>query len=675
MNDNQPHTSNGLRRLPPVLLVLLSLTVCLTLTFPAVGKGKKADWDSQARLRKADFVFATGAGAVAMDSMGTGIMMMDYASLLNPADPDIAANLALVMAGALNIDDTVKATKLYRSVRDAWLLNPDDYDRGFSVAEMAGHRGNYNDLVRIWTILDSLYPKKDDPALNLAQAYAYRYIYTHDTADYNRSLRIYNRIERGVGRDLGLTSQKVRVYQLRGDTTAIFSEVDSLVREMPRDARTQLYAGLLNESFGKDTVALEYYRRAAAIDSADGMVIMRLAKYYNDHGDSVAYDREVFRALENPGLPFSQKQDMLSGYLTDIYHDSLQWPRIERMFSVLERVNGDEPGLHLIMGVFQVERERWEQAREQFEYAAALDPANDRTLEAIIHTELEMDSLDAVIATGRRGMELFPDNFSFPIVTANALREQKRYQDGIDVLRSVPLTDVRNKKAVSNLVTVLGDIYYSAGQTDSAFTAYERALAYDRENWGAYNNAAYFIIETGRDLDKAERYASYACAAEPENTSFLDTYAWVFFKKRDYTKAAEYMVKALETIEVVESDTTQTADSAQADTSQTADSVQTADTVAANNTDARLKESGELVVPNVGANKIKNLEKRGERLAANEHWTDIEKHDDMFVHAGDIFFMFGRPDIALTFWQKALKLRPDDELLQRKVKNKAYYYE
>lgn len=47
---------------------------------------------------------------------------------------------------------------------------------------------------------------------------------------------------------------------------------------------------------------------------------------------------------------------------------------------------------------------------------------------------------------------------------------------------------------------------------------------------------------------------------------------------------------------------------------------------------------------------------------------------DVLEHAGDIYFMDGEPDKALDFWKEALKFAPDNELLQRKVKNKSYYF-
>lgn len=52
-----------------------------------------------------------------------------------------------------------------------------------------------------------------------------------------------------------------------------------------------------------------------------------------------------------------------------------------------------------------------------------------------------------------------------------------------------------------------------------------------------------------------------------------------------------------------------------------------------------------------------------------------EPSQELFHHAGDIFFMNAMPDEALDYWEQALDLDPDDELLQKKVKHKTYFYQ
>ena len=94
--------------------------------------------------------------------------------------------------------------------------------------------------------------------------------------------------------------------------------------------------------------------------------------------------------------------------------------------------------------------------------------------------------------------------------------------------------------------------------------------------------------------------AALAVKASPDNATFIDTYAWVFFKKRDYKMALLYIKSAID--------------------------------------------------------------------------KDDDHSADIIQHYGDILFMSGKPDEALEQWKKALKKSPNDELLQRKVKNKTFFY-
>lgn len=96
---------------------------------------------------------------------------------------------------------------------------------------------------------------------------------------------------------------------------------------------------------------------------------------------------------------------------------------------------------------------------------------------------------------------------------------------------------------------MLGDTYYSAGDLDKAFRAYDNSLFFYASNPVSLNNYAYFLTENGGDLDKALEMSTKAIEGEPENDTYLDTYAWILFKKGDYKEALEYQKKAMEIAE------------------------------------------------------------------------------------------------------------------------------
>ncbi|MCM1021457.1 MAG: hypothetical protein NC343_04550 [Muribaculum sp.] len=55
--------------------------------------------------------------------------------------------------------------------------------------------------------------------------------------------------------------------------------------------------------------------------------------------------------------------------------------------------------------------------------------------------------------------------------------------------------------------------------------------------------------------------------------------------------------------------------------------------------------------------------------------TDETESAELFHHAGDIYFWNSEPDKALEYWEKAQKLEPDNKLLQKKIKNKTFFFE
>jgi tetratricopeptide (TPR) repeat protein len=80
--------------------------------------------------------------------------------------------------------------------------------------------------------------------------------------------------------------------------------------------------------------------------------------------------------------------------------------------------------------------------------------------------------------------------------------------------------------------------------TDSDRT-YEQALRLDPHSHILLNNYAYSLAERGIQLERALQMAKEAVEKQPENSSYLDTIGWVYFKLGKYGEAREYIEKAV----------------------------------------------------------------------------------------------------------------------------------
>jgi tetratricopeptide (TPR) repeat protein len=86
---------------------------------------------------------------------------------------------------------------------------------------------------------------------------------------------------------------------------------------------------------------------------------------------------------------------------------------------------------------------------------------------------------------------------------------------------------------------------YKLNRVEEAFKAFDEVISLDPENYLAMNNYAYYLSIRNENLEKAELLSGRAVKANPDNPTYLDTYAWVLFMRKDYSLAKYYMEIAL----------------------------------------------------------------------------------------------------------------------------------
>lgn len=109
-----------------------------------------------------------------------------------------------------------------------------------------------------------------------------------------------------------------------------------------------------------------------------------------------------------------------------------------------------------------------------------------------------------------------------------------------------------NQKYLSIAYECLATIYNNQNRTEDMFRCYEEVIRLDEYNALALNNYAYFLSEENRELDKAENMSRQATTLEPNNPIYLDTYAWVLFKKGLFAESKFVMSLCIQKIATTE---------------------------------------------------------------------------------------------------------------------------
>lgn len=506
-----------------------------------MASGRRQAWADGADRRKSDYIYMEAMRRNALEQPDAYFELIRQSHLLSPDETDVGQELGyyfMMLAGA----DKNMFDRGYSLMKRHFDAHPDDYYSGIFFGTINDRLGIHDESVRVWTALDSLSQSKSDVTMKLAEAM----VATNDTAMLKQAIGVLDRVEVAEGKNLPVTSHKIRAFFTLGDTVSIVSELHSLLDASPRSADNRVYAGDLFMALGRRDSALYYYDRACEVDSTSGLAYYKRAEYYKSTGDSVAYDREVFRALQMNNLELDTKLEILTGYIRELYTDTLQQPRIKSLFSTMLENHPHEPDIHDLYSAYLVAIEDYAGAAEQQEFVIDANPSAEERWRGMQSLYMQVPDMERAAATGERALRYFPESSALYLLTASCYSQTKNYDKAQRYLqKALEYADSADTEYVSQIQCTIGDTYYMAGERDRAFTYYDKALELDPHNMLALNNCAYYLACEGRDLDRAERMSELTLIDNPDSPTSLDTYAWVTFKKADYQKAKEYIDKVI----------------------------------------------------------------------------------------------------------------------------------
>ena len=417
---------------------------------------------------------------------------------------------------------------------------PGNYWYNVVYANFSQQSGQHDEAIRIWSRLLKQNPDKGEINSALAEAYTAK-------GDLKSAVACYDSLESAMGMMEPITIEKLKLYGYMGNRDAMVAEAEKLQRTFPQNTDYMRLLGDIYLEVGRDSAALSMYDRALALEPENGYVYLSKAGYYEKKGDSIAYNNEIRNALMNRHIDVNTKLNIFSTYIIDLMKKKQELNRVDSLFAdMLEQYPQEEP-VHRLFGMYLSSRQEFTRAEEQYAIAADLAPTNPENWLQLIGLYLYQEKYPEVIEVGKRAIQYVPDQKDIYMYVAVASTQTKSYAEALDMLETgLTYVDERDNETKSFFYGQMGDVYHSSGDREKAYAMYDKALSYNASNIAVLNNYSYFLATEGRDLDKAERMSAQTVKAEPDNATYLDTYAWIFFKKGDYSLARLYMKNALD---------------------------------------------------------------------------------------------------------------------------------
>ena len=418
--------------------------------------------------------------------------------------------------------------------------HPENYWYNVVYANFSQQSGQHDEAIRIWSRLLKQNPDKGEINSALAEAYTAK-------GDLKSAVACYDSLESSMGIKAPITIEKLKLYEHMGDMDAMVSEAEKLQRTFPQNTDYMRLLGDIYLEAGRDSSALAMYDRALEVEPENGYVYLSKAGYYEKKGDSIAYNNEIRNALINRHIDVDTKLNIFSTYIVDLMKKKQELNRVDSLFAeMLEQYPQEEP-VHRLFGMYLSSRKEFTRAEEQYAIATDLAPSNPENWLQLIGLYLYQEKYADVIRVGKRAIQYVPDQKDIYMCVAVASTQTKSYAEALEMLETgLTYVDEGDNGTKSFFYGQMGDVYHSSGDREKAYAMYDLALSYNASNIPVLNNYSYFLAVEGRDLDKAERMSAQTVKAEPDNATYLDTYAWIFFKKGDYSLARLYMKNAID---------------------------------------------------------------------------------------------------------------------------------
>ncbi len=520
-------------------VTLLLLAVAMPLAGPLwAASGKKTV--TEANRTKAAYLLLEAERQRNMGKDDAFHHLIKYAYSLDPENSAIAFYMGYsqLMKNSMTTTDSA-FTESLRLMRKYVDMHPEDKYEASFYADANMYANQTQEALRVLKIQAEHNPHSADVWLNIADTYA-------RAADYRNAIAAYDSVQLWQGHSVQLSIKKVRAYQALNDTLGALGEARALLATAPQNVDYNLAMGNMMLLFGERDSALVYLDKAQQYDPENGATYLAKAQYYNAIGDSVNYDKQTYQALVSKDLNVESKVEVLADYARHLLAEKDSSARTENLFKVLIEQHPSEPKIRTLFSEYLAAKDDMKGAAEQMDYAVNLDPTDAQAWNRLLVLDIITENYTAAIAAGDRAIELNPKNIELYGYIAPAYYSIKQYDKAIEVyekaLAAVDSSDVEHR---AMFLGGMGDAKCAMGDTTSAFALYDQALEVNPGDVSIMNNYAYFLTLCNRDLDKAERMSAKTIQAEPQNATFLDTYAWVFYKRKEYTMAQLYIEMAI----------------------------------------------------------------------------------------------------------------------------------
>ncbi len=389
------------------------------------------------------------------------------------------------------------------------------------------------------------------------------------------AIKIYNKLIEIIGMDWNVLIRVAELYEKLGYKDKAAESVEGLLLIDPSNVDLQKLAIDFYVRNGYNDRALEMLDDIIETMPDDIDARERRAQIFIIQNDWEKASKEFKYIIEQPDVPLEAKVGIGATYFAKSFSDSTSLPIAKEFFTAIDR-DTTYWQVKLYLGAIALNEGNDSLAIENFKYVtenASWHVESWVRLGGLYFDNRRYEDAETIM---REAIELFPNDFAVNLILGLSLAQQNKALESKDYLKKAIELNPSDVNALSaygftlsqlqendeaieylnravridpNNVNVLGQlglIYNNRKMMAESDSLYELALQIDPQNALINNNYAYSLSERDLQLDRALEMIKIAMSADSANSSYLDTYGWILFKRGEYDGAYYYIKKAID---------------------------------------------------------------------------------------------------------------------------------
>ncbi len=388
------------------------------------------------------------------------------------------------------------------------------------------------------------------------------------------AITIYNKLTDQIGPEWSVLIRIAELNEKLGNYSDAAATVKRLLVIDPSNVALKKLLSELYEKDEKYDEALKTLNEILELTPDDLDARERKADLFIKQDKWEQASKEYAFILMQPDVPLRLKIRVGASYFNQSLKDSTLLPIAKKFFSEIDKDTTDWQ-VKMYLGGIAINEKNDSAAIKNFKEVTELARWNPQGWIRLGGLYFDNKRYDDAVKVMQEAVQSFPEDFAVNLILGLSYgqkgdnSEAKPYLKKAVNLNSSDVTALsayaytlsqlkENKDAIKylqmalkldpgnvDLLGTLGLIYDGEKDWQKCDSVYQKAIEIDSTNALVNNNYAYSLSERGIKLDEALRMAKVAVTAEPDNSSYLDTIGWIYFKLGNNQKAKQYLEKAL----------------------------------------------------------------------------------------------------------------------------------